>query len=477
MKRYMTRVSVLLLAGVLVSCGGGGSDSPNGEGNPATTGGGDPVTTTGSPGPAPGATPGPAPGDAPGPAPGDAPGNGGGGISTLPSAGARVEESDAAVSLSAGWTQSSPRYGWSAGAARQSTVAGALASFTFTGTSVTWIGGRNRSGGIALARVDAGAGKEVDLFARPNEIRTPVITIDGLSDGTHTLTIEVTGRQNPAADSNVVVVDAFDVQAPIVSHLQESDPDVVYSAGWSQDASASWSGGGVATLPDPPVGGARFTETAGAKVTLPFRGTSIRWQGGRGPDFGIARVQVDAGTPTEVDTYSPTQTFQEVLFTATGLADATHTLTIEATGLKKDASSGARIVVDAFDVMTPGKRFQEEDPAIIYTGSWNHGNVNRVWSEGASATSNVAGSRATFSFTGTSVSWIGCQKDSCGGIARIYLDGAFVREIKNWKPVPIEAYQHTIFRADGLTNGPHTLTIEAAISGSYIVVDAFDVHP
>ena len=36
----------------------------------------------------------------------------------------------------------------------------------------------------------------------------------------------------------------------------------------------------------------------------------------------------------------------------------------------------------------------------------------------------------------------------------------------------------TVFRADGLTNGPHTLTIEVtSTGGSYVVVDAFDVHP
>jgi hypothetical protein len=48
-----------------------------------------------------------------------------------------------------------------------------------------------------------------------------------------------------------VVVDAFDVEAPIVSHLQETDPDVVYSASWTQDPSAAWSGGGVAIAARP----------------------------------------------------------------------------------------------------------------------------------------------------------------------------------------------------------------------------------
>jgi hypothetical protein len=359
----------------------------------------------------------------------------------------------------------------------QSTVAGATASFRFTGTSVTWIGRRSRGSGIALVRVDAGPAIEVDLFSRPNEIRTNILTLYDLGDGDHTLTIEVTGRQNPLADSNVVVVDAFDVQAQIVSHLQETDPDVVFSAGWVQDATSSWSGGGVVTGSEPPFGGARVTETAGARVTLMFRGTSISWSGYRGPDGGIARVQVNGGAASEVDTYAPGQKFQEVLFTATGLADANHTLTIEATGQKNEASTAAKIVVDAFDVTTPGRRFEEGDPAITYSGSWRADNMNRSWSGGnaTTAASSEVGARATFSFTGTSVSWIGCEKSTIGR-AKIYLDGAFVKEVNMKKPVGVEGYQRTIFRVDGLTNGPHTLTIEAA-GGGFTLVDAFDVHP
>src|SRR3954447_3065484 len=245
--RDMKLVGVLVLAGMLVSCGGGGG--------------------------------------------GDSTGGGGGGGGSTPSASVRVEESNAAVSLSSGWTASDPIFGWSGGAARQSTVAGAMASFTFTGTSVTWIGNRNVSSGIALVKIDGGSGTEVDLFARPNEIRTPVITVNGLSAGQHTLTIEVTGRKRAEALSNIVVLDAFEVQAPVVSHLQETAPYVHFSDGWLQVYSNfSWSGGAVPILPNPPVGGARVTDTAGAKVTLTFRGTSIDWSGYRGPDAGIARV-------------------------------------------------------------------------------------------------------------------------------------------------------------------------------------------
>jgi hypothetical protein len=460
MKHYLARVSVLLLASMLVSCGGGG------DGDDSTSGGSTTVAINdGNPG---------TPGGDPGGGGGDDPG-GGGGDPTPPSAGARVEQSDAAVTLSAGWTASNPRYGWSGGSAVQSTLAGATVSFTFNGTSVRWIGRRSKEGGIALVRVDGGPAREVDLFSRPNEIRTSVLTIYGLSPGQHTLTIEVTAQQNPAAVSNLVTVDAFEVDPQILSHLQETDPDVTLSAGWVHDDSSNWSGGGVGELPAGPVGGMRFAETAGETATLRFRGTSIAWSGYRGPDAGIARVVLD-GVASEVDMYSAAQKFQQVVFTATGLEDTNHTLTIEVTGRKNDASTAAKVVVDAFDVTTPGMRFEEGDARIAYSGRWIRSNVNRSWSEGAAHTTETAGASATFSFTGTSVSWISCQKASIGP-ARVYLDGVLVAQITNFRRAPIEGYQRTIFRADGLTNGPHTLTIEATTSTGFVVVDAFDVHP
>ncbi len=101
---------------------------------------------------------------------------------------------------------------------------------------------------------------------------------------------------------------------------------------------------------------------------------------------------------------------------------------------------------------------------------------------GTIAESNSAGSTATFTFTGTSVSWIGCRKLSTG-IADVYLDGVFVTEIDTFEPPPIEGYQDTIFKATGLANGTHTLTIvvtgrqNPAATNGFIVVDAFDVRP
>src|SRR6266699_1907732 len=386
----------------------------------------------------------------------------------------RFEESDAAVSLSPGWVRSDPDqdwFGWSGGFMVRSPVPGAQATLNFTGTSVTWIGYRSVDSGIAHVFVDGAFVSDVDLFARRDEVSNRIFSVKGLTNSSHTLTIQVTGLKNAESQGIVVVVDAFDVPAPVVSHLQDTDPDISYSAGWTGgDISKPWSGGS-----------ATFSTVSGAQATLTFNGTAISWIGALGPDTGIAYVFIDGVFAGEVDTYSPMIRLQDTLFKAT-VADGNHTLTIQVTGLKNIASTGTVIWLDAFDVTRPGRRFEEEDPAVAYSGDWIHGNLNRTWSEGTISESDTPGARATFTFTGTSVSWIGCRKLTTG-IANVYVDGAFVRTIDTFEPAPIEGYQDTIFTASDLAPGIHTLTIEAtgqknpAAASNYVVVDAFDVRP
>jgi hypothetical protein len=390
--------------------------------------------------------------------------------SAPPAAVKRYEETDASVSYSPGWFQRNPDdwLAWSGRTVMESSTPGARATFTFTGTSVTWIGHRSGVSGIARVFVDDVFVAEVDLFARREEASARIFTVGGLTNSGHTLTIEVTGLKNQEAQFNEVVVDAFDVPAPAVSRLQDMDSFITYTAGWTGgDTSKPWSGG-YATV----------STTPGAQATLRFNGTAISWIGYLGPDTGIARVFLDGGFAGEVDTYSPKSKVQGTVVTSPPLADGSHTLTIEATGRKNDASSGTLILVDGFDVTTPGARFQETHSSVAYSGNWAGNNRNRPWNEGTATVSGTAGAQARFTFTGTSVSWIGFRAERTG-IARIYLDGVFVTEVDTYAPT--EGPQNTLFKAAGLANGEHTLTIEVtgrknpASTNTYIVVDAFDV--
>jgi len=399
---------------------------------------------------------------------------------------ARVEDTDPSVSYTVGWTQGDGSKTWSGGTAAVSTAPGAQATISFTGTSVSWIGGRTPGTGIARISVDGTFLTEVDTYSKSEEIRVPMFEATGLADASHTLTIEATGRQNAAATGALVVVDAFDVPAQTISRLQETDSSVSYTPGWVQDnpvvtlvpgITTGWTQG--ASLRAWSAGAARTSTTSGARATFTFTGTAVSWIGARGSQSGIALVSLDGVLLAEVDLYSPTEQIQAAAFTATGLADASHTLVIEGTGRQNPAAQNALIVVDAFDVTTSGTRHQETDPAVVYGSGWIFGNRDKAYSEGAAAESNTVGAQATITFTGTGISWIGGRGPQCG-IARVFLDGAFVEDFDTYAQT--EGPQHTDFTATGLAAGTHTVTIQVIgknpmSTDAWILIDAFDVIP
>jgi hypothetical protein len=196
----------------------------------------------------------------------------------------------------------------------------------------------------------------------------------------------------------------------------------------------------------------------------------------------------------------------------TNLTPRTHTLTVESTGQKNADSTDTAVVVDAFDVTpgsaptTVGTRIEETASPAAFTSGWTQGDTTKAWSAGAAAVSStpaVPGARATFTFTGMSVNWIGSRGPQ-NGIARVYLDGAFQGTVDTYSPTPFQAViymvtklapaTHTLaievtgqrkilFSAAGLTLGSHTLTIdvvgrnnEAPGTVGRVVVDAFDVY-
>ena len=380
----------------------------------------------------------------------------------------RIEETDPSIAYTSGWTQDGSR-SWSGGTAAFSTAPGAQATFSFTGPSVTWIGGRATGTGIARISVDGVFLREVDTYSKTEEIRVSMFEATGLANTSHTLTIEVTGRKNAAADNDLIVLDAFDVPAATISRLQETDPSVSYSAGWIPgDTSRAWSAG-IATL----------SSTPGAQATFTFAGTAVSWIGARGTLTGIARVTLD-GVATSVDTYSPTEQVQAVVFTATGLADTSHTLTIEVTGQMNPGSTSPLIVVDGFEVTMSGTRHQDTDPAIAYGAGWIQDNRDKAYSEGATAESNTVGAQATITFTGAGIRWIGARGPQCG-IARVLLDGNVVADSIDTY-FQSEGPQHADFFTSGLAAGTHTLTIQVTgknpvSTDAWILIDAFDVIP
>ena len=391
--------------------------------------------------------------------------------------GTRIEENSSAVTYTSGWTAGDTRTAWSDGRAAVSATAGARATVTVTGTSAYWVGLRGPDTGIARVYLDGAFQREVDTFAA-YDVLDVVFFAGNLAPASHTLTIEATGVKNAGSTDASIFIDAFDVN----TRFEETNAAIAYTAGWRLDRDEdAFSGTSGLTG----MGTAAASDTPNDQAVFTFAGSAVSWIGSRGPSRGIARVYVDGVAAADVDTFAPGVQPRSILFRTTGLADATHTITVETTGGQNPSATGATAIVDAFDVNLPPSvasvvRYQETDPSAAFTDGWTTGSTFAWWSGEHAMYSSTAGAQATFTFTGQNVRWLG-DRGFGGGIARVYVDGVFVADVDTHARVQ-EEYQAALFVATGLDPGSHSLTIEVTgtaapnSSGTQIVVDAFDVY-
>ena len=108
----------------------------------------------------------------------------------------------------------------------------ASCSFTFTGTSISWIGFKQYNMGISEVWIDEEKVAEVDLYApgtpsNPNTLWKQVLyTSNNLPSGEHTITIKPTNQKNPLSSGLYTDVDAFDVCSGTVCVVSPHPEDV-----------------------------------------------------------------------------------------------------------------------------------------------------------------------------------------------------------------------------------------------------------
>ncbi|MDP8904628.1 MAG: S8 family serine peptidase [Chloroflexota bacterium] len=259
-------------------------------------------------------------------------------------------------------------------------------------------------------------------------------TVGGLTNGTtYTFTVSATnaiGTGPPSAPSNSVTPSAPDTSAPIVSAPR-----------------------------------AAFVSPQQVSTTV---ATRVSWTAATDPS-GIASYRLqrsqDGGSWTTVTLPSPSATSVTIRL-ASG---AYHRFRLRAT----DGAGN----VGAY-VTTPSAklgRAQERNSAISWSGSWK-----RVALSGASGgyvrKSTAAGSRATYSFSGTAVALVSTRGPS-RGIAEIWLDGTKVATIDLY--ASSLQTSRVVWASGTLTAGSHTLQVRVtgtrnpASSGVRVDVDCF----
>ncbi len=196
-------------------------------------------------------------------------------------------------------------------------------------------------------------------------------------------------------------------------------------------------------------------------------------------NVGVAGVQfrLDGANIGVEDTAAP----YSVPWDTTTTSDGSHALTAVARDAAGNTATSNAVTVTVSNAAPPPPsvtRVEDTDPSVTYSGTWAHGDTTYAWSGGTASYSRGPGARASLTFTGTRVAWIGWREPR-GGIARVFLDGAQVAEVDLYSSTP--AVQEPVFTSAVLPNGSHTLVVEArgtanpSASDTIVVVDAFDV--
>jgi len=142
----------------------------------------------------------------------------------------RVEETNPAVITTGAW-YSKPDPVFSGGTSIFTGVAGAQATLRFTGTSVIWLAYEDQWSGIANVYLDGVLQSSVDTYQPAAEAEVPVFVAAGLADGPHTLTIEVTGTNNPSSGGASIWVDAFQIVGSTSLPIVPIGPPTVVARG------------------------------------------------------------------------------------------------------------------------------------------------------------------------------------------------------------------------------------------------------
>ncbi|SFF32085.1 Beta-galactosidase, domain 3 [Actinacidiphila alni] len=143
-----------------------------------------------------------------------------------------------------------------------------------------------------------------------------------------------------------------------------------------------------------------------------------------------------------------------------------------------DTPQRTHMTVDLGD--RTGFTHDDTDAAVHYGGTgWSHYDGQVAFRQTASWSEHT-GDSVSVTFTGPSVRWIGFR-DFNHGITEVSIDGKKVADVDEYSAT--KQTQQTLYRADGLSDGEHTLTLtvtgrkNAKSAGAYSTLDAVDVPP
>ncbi len=386
----------------------------------------------------------------------------------------RHQETDSRIAYTGSWT--SFKTSGASGGSYTYADSAASATITFNGTRLEWVATTGTTMGRASVTLDGGDPIAVDLHSATTRRQVKVWSTGELSDAPHMVAITWTGDSSAASVGTRVNIDAVEVNgsltyageppAPSPTRFQQTNAKIVYAGAWVPFSVSGASGGSYSYA------------ASAASATVRFEGTQLDWVATTGLTMGRAGVSLDGGDVVSADLYSATTLRQQKVWSTGTLAPGQHTVVITWTG-QPSASGGARINIDAFDVLgslvqAPAPSlYEQNDSRIAYAGTWS--SLVASGSSGGDYFYADSAATATVAFTGTSLDWI-ATKGVTMGRAYVSLDGA--------PPVLVDLYNPSVARRQNvwstgiLASGAHTVCItwtgqrSVAGGGTRVNIDA-----
>lgn len=255
----------------------------------------------------------------------------------IPGAGAYDDADYSHLSYTGTWYQNTYPSLY-AGTQNYTNVAGSSVSFTFTGTTVSYVYGMASNLGYANVYIDNSlASSNLDEYSAPtgtteNTVWQKLVTYTGLSSGTHTIKVVATGNNDGLATDSIITVDAFIVGIS----RNDNDAAVSYTGSWTSPGTLTglWNND------------QHYSNTTGNSFTFSFSGTFVTYVYAPHPNMGIANITIDGVSHGTLDEYNANNIFQgSITFP---LSAGSHTLTVTVSGSKNSASSATYVIADQF---------------------------------------------------------------------------------------------------------------------------------
>ncbi|OCT15422.1 hypothetical protein A8709_15185 [Paenibacillus pectinilyticus] len=262
----------------------------------------------------------------------------------------QVNDTSGSITYSGAWTydNATVSVGYYSNDQHYSSTNGNYAQFTFTGTSIQWIGPKNVDLGITQVYIDGVLSASVDMYASSWLKQQVLYSNTSLSNASHTIKLVVTNTKNAASSGYYSSVDAFSYDAPVVTTtlttVHDTDPGITYSGTWTYGSAAGYENSDQ-----------HYSNTNGSYAQFTFTGTAIQWIGPKNVDCGISDVYIDGVKVASVDMYASTLRMQQVLYSNTNLTNASHTIKVVVTNTRNSANTmNYYSSIDAFLYGSPG---------------------------------------------------------------------------------------------------------------------------